>query len=286
MSGRDAGSLNNKSGARGRDAKRNIGNSKKRFFSWIKENLVCFVILCIAVVVMFVVIGHIFLYFCDSGTLDSNGIAELMRHVGAALVSAILTIALILVASVQLEKNRESQRAAFLGGYVSNIFTNKEFADSFHYLIYTYDKKKFCRVKLKLEKNGITSKSSQEEMYRCLADMQGGREEGCRLYHPAIFQGSVEEKRLDSLLGYFNIIAYYWSKRGGSLLSIDDIDGSIGYQLAVIGERPVVRAYLKQIKDRWEEEGYAEKFGTLPPYHYLNKLLKKLRPGKGTEAPP
>ena len=136
----------------------------------------------------------------------------------------------------------------------------------------------FCRVKLQLEdqlKEGkVSGKSRQKEMYQCLECLQDGREEGRRFYHPAMFQGSVEEKRLDSLLGYFNIIAYYYNKE--KFLSIDDINGSIGYHLAVMGARTVVKEYLNHIEETWEKGGYAKKFGMLQPYHHLKELLDKL----------
>lgn len=116
-------------------------------------------------------------------------------------------------------------------------------------------------------------------MYQCLETLQDGRKEGFRFYHPDIFQGSVEEKRLDSLLGYFSIIACYCVKE--ELLSIDDINGSIGYHLTVMDARTVVKEYMTVIEDGWEKEGYADKFGMDPPFHYLKILLEELALKRG-----
>ena len=60
------------------------------------------------------------------------------------------------------------------------------------------------------------------------------------------------------------------------LLSIDDINGSIGYHLTVMDARPVVEEYMTVIEDGWKKEGYADKFGMDPPFHYLNILLARL----------
>ena len=201
---------------------------------------------------------------------------ETSHSIGAALIVAIPTIALFIAAHVQLQKNREYQRAAFLGEYVSRIFTDKEFSDTFHYLIYTYNDHCFCKVKIKLKDDGITRDSGQKAMYQCLESLpiQDGREEGFRFYHPDVFQGSAEEKRLDSLLGYFNIVAYYYKKE--KLLSIDDINGSIGYHLAVMSARTIVSEYMNIIEADWEKGGYAKKFGIQEPFRDLKVLLRDL----------
>ena len=83
---------------------------------------------------------------------NTDKMIETSYSIGAALIMAIPAIALFLVANIQLRKNRESQRAAFLGEYVSKIFTDKELSDTYHYLVYTYREEKFCEVKMKVKK--------------------------------------------------------------------------------------------------------------------------------------
>lgn len=183
-------------------------------------------------------------------------------------------LALAFIAYVKIKQNSEYRRAAFLAEYVSKIFTDKELSDTFHNLIYTYRNKKFDEIRDELKRNQITSKSGQEAMYQCLEPLQERRKKGWRLYHPGVFQGSVEEKRLDSLLGYFNIIAYYYVEE--KLLSIKDIDGSVGYHLTVMSARTVIKKYMNLIENEWETEGYAKNYGTKPPFHYLKKMLDEL----------
>ena len=207
---------------------------------------------------------------------NSADMTTTWNSIGAALIVAIPTIALFMAAYVQLRKNREYQRAAFLSQYISKIFTNKEFSDTFHYLVYTYEDEYFCRVKMKLKDDGITVESGQKTMFQCLDSLpfQDGREEGFRFYHPGMFQGSAEERRLDSLLGYFNIIAYYYKKE--KLLSMDDIDGSIGYHLTVIGERTVIAEYMRIMEEGWKKGKFSKKFGMQEPFQDLKDLLRNL----------
>ena len=203
------------------------------------------------------------------------------ESIRAALITAIPAIALFLAAYIQLRRNARNQRVAFVSQYVSRIFTDQELSDTFHYLIYTYSNDRFCRVKMKLKDDGITRESchghetTHEAMYASLYSLQDGRKKGFRFYHPDFFQRSVEEKRLDSLLGYFNIIAYYVRK---GLLDRKDIDGSIGYHLTVMGTRDVIAEYMKIIEEEWNKEGrYARQFGMGQPFRDLKWLLDELR---------
>ena len=238
-----------------------IDKIKERYFSRTRFP-VLFVLFYVSFVIVIVVAAF----------MMKENVSEMI----AASFVAIPTVALFVAASVQLRKNHEYQRATFLGEHVSKIFTNKEFSDTFHYLIYTYSDDLFCRVKIKLKDDGIVGASDQKTMYQCLDSLpfQDGREEGLRLYHPEMFQGSAEERRLDSLFGYLNIVAYYYKKE--KLLSIDDIDQSIGYHLSVMGTRTVIDEYMKFIENSWKTGGYAEKFGMQQPFHYLKMLLEDL----------
>ena len=83
----------------------------------------------------------------------------------------------------------------------------------------------------------------QDRMFEELAHLQGGRKEGCRFYHPRLFRGSVEERRLDSLLGFLNIIAYYYL-REPHLVRKSDMDASIAYLLRSTVMSAVVSDYI------------------------------------------
>lgn len=121
-------------------------------------------------------------------------------------------------------------------------------------------------------------------MYTYLANLQDGRKEGSRLYHPEKFQGSEEEKRLDSLLGYFNIVAYYYNRK---VLSLNDINGSIGYYLMVMASRRVIKEYMNLIVASWEKheqkQGYAKAYGIEQPLLDLKRLLDDLQRERGVE---
>lgn len=244
----------------------NIKKFKERCSSLVREPAFLVLIFLLAIIIaIYMTMIH-----------GSSDMPTTWNSIGGALIVAIPTIALFMAASVQLRKNSEHQRAAFLSQYISKIFTNKEFSDTFHYLVYTYEDEYFCRVKMKLKDDGITVESGQKMMFQCLDALpfQDGREEGFRFYHPGMFQGSTEERRLDSLLGYFNIIAYYYKKE--KLLSMNDINGSIGYHLTVIGEKAVIAEYMSIMEEGWKKGEYAEKFGMQEPFRDLKDLLRDL----------
>ena len=215
------------------------------------------------------------------------------------------------------KQNHEFQRQSFVSGYVSKTFTHEGFSDTFYYLAYTYQTGTFERVKRELKdpltrgdvlrkeldstrkelrkaerekKESIRTKKAKElynkeillaelrnEMFRRLEYLQGGREVGHRFYHPALFQGSVEEKRLDSLLGYFNTIAYYYYA-SPQLFTMKDIDGSIGFHLAIVVKCPAVVEYFKIIDKLWENnrEYNTTIFGADPQYSKLRTLIEDL----------
>lgn len=203
----------------------------------------------------------------------------------AAVIAALATVALVWVAGVQLRKNRESQRLAFLAEYVSKIFTDKDISDTYHYLVYTYTNSKFREVREKLkelnEEENTSAPDKHKKMYKCLECLQDGREEGLRFYHPGMFQGSVEEERLDSLLGYFNIIAYYYNE---NIVSIKDINGIIGYHITVIASRDVIKEYMNYIEANWTK--FEKRYGPQQPLHDLKTLLDKVQLERGVDPTP
>lgn len=240
--------------------KKNINRVKERSPS---RTRVFFILVLIFVVIAIIAI----IYAKHSGWID----------IDISLITAIATIALVVTAYSQLRRNHENQRGAFLSQYVSKIFTDKELSDTFHYLVYTYDDEMFCKVKVRLNEEKLPKGSGQKEMYQCLDPLQDGRGEGFRFYHPAMFLGSAEEKRLDSLLGYFNIIAYYCDEEKQKILSPDDINGSVGYHLTVMLRRNVIQEYMKLIREDWKRDGrHAERFGMEQPFHHLRNLFNYL----------
>ena len=182
-------------------------------------------------------------------------------------VAAYTATPLFVVTLMELARNLRLQRAAFIKDYVSQFFTDTNLYQTFHDLIYTYptsvlEKIDQLRVKKKLDK-------AARPVFDPFASLQGDREVGSRFYHPRLFQGSPEERRLDALLGYFDVIAYYYAK---GFLRIEDIAGSIGYFLAVMRARAVIAEYMRLTEEAWHSEEY-RRMGSTPPFAYLRRLL-------------
>ena len=200
---------------------------------------------------------------------------------GATAVGLVVAVLAVYQTALQVKNNQKSRYIAFVSDYVSKLFTNEEFVDTFYYLIYTYTPEVFHEVKNKLEdllnEERNTDRDLQEEMYRRLECLQHGRKAGVRFYHPRLFQGSVEEKRLDSLLGYFNFIAYvYYNER--KLVAREAIDGIVGYHLDEIVGSAVVQEYFAYINEVWSAGDHLTRFGTHHrPFRYLIDLCREWR---------
>lgn len=197
-----------------------------------------------------------------------------------AVIGLVLTAVAVRLAALQVKNAQRSQYTAFITDYTSKIFRDEEFVNTFHYLVYTYTPDVFREVKDKLEnllnERESTDRELQEEMYRRLEHLQDRREEGCRFYHPALFQGSVEERRLDSLLGYLNYIAYvYYNER--ELITQEDIEAIFGYHLDVIVGSTVVQEYFDYINEVWSGE-HTRRFGKRHlPFRHLMALCCEWR---------
>jgi hypothetical protein len=182
-------------------------------------------------------------------------------------IATYMAIPLLVITVFELMRNLRLQRAAFIKDYVSQFFTDAELYQAFHDLVYTYTTAKFAEVeKIRREKN---LDSHDKPVFEPFKELQGDRGIGRRFYHPALFQGSLEERRLDALLGYFDVIAYYYAK---GFLRIEDIIGSIGYFLAVMQDRPVIKEYMRVNKEAWQSPEYRT-MGVTPPFSYLRRLL-------------
>ncbi len=179
---------------------------------------------------------------------------------------------LLVITLMELGRNLRLQRAAFIKDYVSQFFTNVELYQTFHELIYTYTNSVFEKV------DGIRKDQKldncEKPVFAPFAEIQSDRQVGSRLYHPQLFQGSPEERKLDALLGYFDVIGFYYAK---GYLRIEDIVGSVGYFLAVMKARQVVCYYLKINREAWADPEYNRTMGVTPPFAYLNRLLDDIQ---------
>lgn len=238
------------------------------------------------------------------------------NHSITAIFGGLAIIGAILVAALRFGDARESQRRTFVSEHVSKTFTHEDLRDTYYYLVYLYPTAVFWRVEkevkcllkrkeelleemfsIRKELDDPKTKSNKrkekknelfnverdmaklgEDMFQCLESLQGCRGKGQRLYHPKLFQGSVEEKRLDSLLGYFNLIAYYYYSKPQTL-TIEDIEGSIGFHIVSACRNKAVAEYFAIIEDVWKKdrERLTSLYGEREPFHYLRKLNKELK---------
>lgn len=186
-------------------------------------------------------------------------------------LTALTGIPLLIITIMQLSRNIHLQRASFIKDYVSKFFIEDKLYEIYHSLIYNYDNELFEKIDEIANNNlNVDTKTPSFEYFE---EFQDGRKEGNRLYHPGYFQGSQEEMRLDTLLGYLDIIGYYYYRR---LVKMEDISGSMGQYLAMIGQRKVVSEYLQICKRRWREKTREDPSLTLSavePFAYLRRLL-------------
>lgn len=105
--------------------------------------------------------------------------------------------------------------------------------------------------------------------------IQGDRkgQVGLRYYHPDCFQGSEEERRLDALIGYLDIIGYHYHH---GLIRMKDVAAMLNYQLAAFASRKVIKTYLGEVggADWWEKSKlHTGSGGAKIPYLYFRILL-------------
>jgi len=172
--------------------------------------------------------------------------------------------------SQSLEKAILDQKSTIIREYVSGFHTNEFLQRIYFDLVYSYSD----TIYDKLVDDPIY-KTDPPPIRPCFPDSAQTpelRDIGSRYYHPNFFQFSLEEKKLDSLLGFFDVVAYQYVKE---LISLEDIVGTVGYYLEIINTRKASNEYLNLIDREWEKTDYG-KSGAKKPYTYLRILLKAL----------
>ena len=185
---------------------------------------------------------------------------EILKFENKTGLAAVGGIALAILALIQLHSNRILQRANVVKDLASNLYIDTELSETFHYLVYSYDNKTYNKYKDAKEKTRVK--------------MNRDRREGLRFFDPndeAKFEGSEEERRIDSLLGYIDIIAYHYHC---GLINIVDIAGVLGYHLATIRKRDAITEYRESIPGFWYSS-YREYGYESDPLRYLDHLLKE-----------
>jgi hypothetical protein len=191
-----------------------------------------------------------------------------------------VTLAGFILTLAQLERSIVYQRAATIREQVSEFHTNEYLQRIFFDLIYTYVDRQYDALKRELDAKFPSTDDRQEARRQqgpIFGGLEGGgcnheRAVGSRLWHPELFQLSAEEKRLDSLLGYLDVVAYQWSS---GVLTLEDVRGSLGYYLEIIAGRQCVKDYFKYITETWDGTPYGKR-GAPMPYLHLTSLLSTI----------
>jgi len=183
-----------------------------------------------------------------------------------------------LITIVQLNQSTALQRGTFIKDHVAQFFARPELYETWHDLVYNYENDLFAKVDEYVARNKLRG-MPQRPIQLTLDQIDLTSEErikwnGIRIYHPDIFQGSDEEKKLDGLLGYLDVIGFHCES---GLIGVADVSGSLGYFLSHMGRRRIIMYYLDLTKDLWQ--GPNSKYREItpePPFDYTRKLLDRL----------
>ena len=185
----------------------------------------------------------------------------------------ITVLPLFALALLQLYYNGRLQRSEFIRKYSEKFFTNQELYSAFHELVYQYTDSIFDKVNddVKVKEASGALGDGTSRPYFVSLDVNTGRVEGKRFYHPKYFQGSAEERRLDMLIGYFDLIGYHHDQ---GFFSIEEIAGSLGHYLNILSKREIVRYVREVYLDSVRDSRYAQANGYIRPFNYFEKLMK------------
>jgi hypothetical protein len=210
----------------------------------------------------------------------SEGIILLLVHFGKIHlvkkieIGGLFTIAGFVVVIFQLWQGTIVQRARFLTDYLTKIYTDEELNSAFHALVETYNDSLFDRIDEIAKAKGAKqiSERTNAPVFDIFDQFQGTRKEGIRYYHPECFQGSEEERRLDALFGFLDVVGYHHCY---GLIRMPDIAALLNYQLATLATRKVVARYLRVSgNDWWPGTPMSQRSGsTQLPYFYFRNML-------------
>lgn len=176
------------------------------------------------------------------------------NHIGVAVFGGIPILSITLI---QIYLGSVVQRANLVKDMAAKMHTDKELAQAFHFLVYGYPDTKFDEY----------LKSNEEQRKQ----MNIGRAEGQRFWDYKTVSGE-EERLLDALLGFLDIVAYHYHSH---LIQMKDIAGVLGYHLAILSTRRCITEYRKSITNFWSNSKTGKEFGSnAVPLRYLNVLLE------------
>lgn len=168
------------------------------------------------------------------------------------------------------------QRLNTIRDYIGNFHTNQYLQDIFFKLVYSYTTDIYKALIDVEEYKNLEPMDTKDPIFVEKIVVRNNNkqrsEEGCRFYHPNFMKTSLEEKRIDSLLGYFDVIGYYYNK---GYLELEDIVGTVGFYLDTISNRPATREYIQFIHENWSSTGPGKR-GCPEPYWHLVELMQAI----------
>jgi hypothetical protein len=223
----------------------------------------------------FVVMGMVVICFVEIGLfwVSSRGLLDFKHDIN---IQTFTVLPLFILAILQLGYNGRLQRTDFLRNYSEGFFTNEDLYSAFHQLVYTYRDSDFEKVETEVRKRQAAGTLNDETPRPVFLDVKrslGADELGSRLYHPYCFQGSQEERRLDMLLGYFDLLGYHHAR---GYLSIEDIAGSLGHYLNILSRRKVIIELRRIYSEAAADPEYAKYNGRLSPFRYFEMLMQSI----------
>jgi hypothetical protein len=212
-------------------------------------------------------VGTVISLLADLGKLHIENKLEL---------AGLFAIAGFVVVIFQLWEANVVQRAKFLTDYLTKIYTDEDLNSAFHALVETYNDQLFDQIDAvaKQQDAGKKAQGNNAPVFDIFDKFQGERasRSGYRFYHPECFQGSEEERRLDALIGYLDIVGYhYWY----GLIRMRDVAALLNYHLATFASRKVIASYLRVSgEDWWNTTTIKTGSGSAQlPYLYFHHML-------------
>ena len=248
-----------------------------RLLEFIANNFIARVVT--AVIVIECILLGVILVGVD---LDRDGASDIQFDAKIGL-SIFIGAPLFVVTLLELNRGVKIQKASFVKEYISRLFMDPELNNTFHDLIYTFDNDTYSRLQAVAKEkfpdveelaHQLTIYGHRKPIFDIFSTFNEGRSEGARLFHPALFQGSTEERRVDAFMHYINVIGYYYYI---DLISMKDVFGSMSFYFLILCNRDVVRDYLKICEKRWNSLPKDKTMNTPHPFAYIENLLSDFK---------
>ncbi|MEM8676336.1 MAG: hypothetical protein AAGF83_21095, partial [Cyanobacteria bacterium P01_G01_bin.67] len=181
-------------------------------------------------------------------------------------IGFIATSLIVLITSFQLVRSQKLQKANYIKELLTEFRRDTELYNAYYDLIYSYRNNVFLKIEeiaLDIIKNEYNNSIDKDKLpiFTCFDHLQENRERGSYFYYPQLFHFSIEERRLDGVLDYFNTVAFYWYQ---GLIRMDDIVDLLGNYIDVLINRKIISNYLEYALEKWDYKNSS------PPYLYLS----------------